>query len=426
MSRFSIIKHKSFSQYFEVISLILCWAMAFGFNYSRAVLSISIVLFFVVGLHPNGLRRRFKMAYQDTFTIVAFLYFLAILISGLWSNHNDNWGGSVSNAAAFAVMPFSMLMLPFFKAIFVKRMVIGIAVIMISGLIWSFSQYLSDLNYYGFLERHIPTAPALKLDHIRYTIGLAFSMSTYLFILRRKREYQISTVEQIILYTGVGLTALYINLQIGKIGMIAFYGISLMLLLYILFTSKNKVLKLIILIGMPFLLYFSTTTERFKNIWNTFQHELAVFSSEDLEGIEKTNSFAPRLISFDVALQILSDHPILGVGAGDVKSEMIKAYDDEYASVDRSLRLVPHSQYLYSFLALGFPLGSLLILMLIMGLVNRTDPKVKIYVASITVVTMVICLIEAILIVQMSIYAYLFFLLFFRNIKNLPQKEVVA
>lgn len=400
--------------------------MAFGFNYSRAVLSISIVLFFIVGLHPKGFCRRLKLAYQDKFTVVAFLYFLAILSSGLWSEHLSYWGGSVSNAAAFAVMPFSMLVLPFFKAIFVKRLVIGIAIIMISGLIWSFSHYLSDLSYYGFLERHIPTAPALKLDHIRYTIGLAFAMSTYLFILRRKREYQLSTLEQIILYIGVGLTAIYINLQIGKIGMIAFYGISVMLLLYLLFTSKNKILKLSIIIGMPIMLYISTTTARFHNAWQTFQHELAVYSSEDLEGIENTNSFAPRLISFDVALQILSDHPIAGVGVGDVKTEMIEAYDDEYASVDRSLRLVPHSQYLYSFLALGFPLGSLIVLMLLMGFINRSDPRVRIYVVSITVVTMVICFIEAILIVQMSIYAYLFFLLFFRNIKKLPQEEVAA
>lgn len=400
--------------------------MAFGFNYSRAVLSISIVLFFVIGLYPKGIRRRLQIAYKDKFTVVAFLYFIAILVSGLWSEHTGNWSSSVSNAAAFAVMPFSMLMLPFFKGVFVKRMVIGIAVIMISGLLWSFSQYFSDLSYYGFWERHIPTAPALKMDHIRYTIGLAFAMSTYLFILKRKNEYQISTLEQVILYAGVVLTALYINLQIGKIGMIAFYGISIMLLLYLLFTSQNKILKLIILIGTPILLYLSTTTTRFQHAWDTFQRELAVYSSENLDGIENTNSFAPRLISFDVALQLLSDHPVGGVGVGDVKSEMVDAYDIDYASIDHDLRLVPHSQYLYSFLALGFPLGSLLVLMLVMGFVNRTDPKVKIYVASITVVTMVICLIEAILVVQMSIYAYLFFLLFFRNIKNLPQEEATA
>lgn len=397
--------------------------MAFGFNYSRAVLSLSVVLITILSLQPKGLRRRFTLTAKDAFAFTSFLYFTAIVLSGLWSTQLNAYFSSVLNAAFFLVMPFSMLILPLYKPLFVKRLVIGICIIMISGILWSLTDYIVDLSYYGLWDRHIPTAPALSKDHIRYSIGIAFAMMTYIFILKRNQEYDLNVLEKIILYCGIGLTALYINLQIGKIGLIAFYSLLLMLLLYIIFTHRNTMVKLLLLVASVTILAIGISTDRFATAWHTFEQELEVFSNNDTDAYENTNSFAPRLISYDVALQLLKDNYLIGVGVGDVKKDMIVGYEHEYGSIKKDNRLVPHNQYLYTFLALGFPLGSLLIGMLIAGFKSRTDPRVKIYVVSISVVTIVICLIEAILVVQMTIYAYLFFLLFFRNIKSLPALE---
>jgi O-antigen ligase len=53
-----------------------------------------------------------------------------------------------------------------------------------------------------------------------------------------------------------------------------------------------------------------------------------------------------RLISFDLATDIIGQHPITGVGAGDVLDEMTKGYIKKYPEVAPENRLIPHNQFL--------------------------------------------------------------------------------
>lgn len=61
-----------------------------------------------------------------------------------------------------------------------------------------------------------------------------------------------------------------------------------------------------------------------------------------------------RLLSMKIGVQIGAEHPVIGVGSGDVQQAMNEVYQKEYPDIDQHNWLIPHNQFVYVFTALGF------------------------------------------------------------------------
>ena len=75
-------------------------------------------------------------------------------------------------------------------------------------------------------------------------------------------------------------------------------------------------------------------------------------------------SDAGRILSIKAGLKCFQSHPLIGVGAGDLKSEMSKVYDLYFKNSSHYNRQLPHNQLLYS----GVQTGILGIVAFLIGL----------------------------------------------------------
>jgi O-antigen ligase len=86
-----------------------------------------------------------------------------------------------------------------------------------------------------------------------------------------------------------------------------------------------------------------------------------------------------RIEIWKSSLELLRENPILGVGTGDVKDELLRKYDEKGMTFAKSYKLNSHNQYLQTSVALGF-IGLLsLILMLLAPLIYAFKNKNYIY-----------------------------------------------
>lgn len=402
------------------IQVALCFGMFVGFNYSRALLSISIVLLCLLTLSIKPVKATFKLYIKEPYNIVCALYFLSICISGLWSSNYDSWLESVLNALPFVALPLSFTAMPLNNKSIVKNLILGIVIIMSSGVVYTLINYFLEIKRFGWWTHHFESVPSMPHDYIRHTIGVAISVLMVFYAIIEKSIFNWNRIQQIILWLGAFLGFVLIHLQIAKTGLLVFYTCLAIIFVWKLFSLKNKVIKIgfVLMAGCSFFLIINTNI--FKQGIATLQRELRLLEQVTAENYITTSSYLPRIVSFSYALEAIQEHPILGVGIGDVKDEMTKKYAQKMPDLHQQYVLIPHNQYLYNALGLGIPMSLLTIFMLLLGYSYKRIDVVNICAVAIGVSFMLLCLIESVLVVQMSIFIYLFFTLFF---KSLLQKK---
>ncbi len=89
------------------------------------------------------------------------------------------------------------------------------------------------------------------------------------------------------------------------------------------------------------------------------------------EGPDAEQSAAIRTVVWRAAWKVGLRHAPLGTGTGDVKDELVAAYDAAGASHASERRLNAHNQFLQSFAALGFPGALALLLAVLVPLIRR-------------------------------------------------------
>jgi O-antigen ligase len=95
-----------------------------------------------------------------------------------------------------------------------------------------------------------------------------------------------------------------------------------------------------------------------------------VFSSEQftvVEGQETYNSIQSRLVQWDSALEIISEHPWLGVSPGDAQAELRVKYKEKQFGVGLSEGYNAHNGFLQDQLALGVLGGAFWLLFFVMN-----------------------------------------------------------
>ncbi|MDX5321116.1 MAG: O-antigen ligase family protein, partial [Bacteroidota bacterium] len=160
-----------------------------------------------------------------------------------------------------------------------------------------------------------------------------------------------------------GIHLLGLHWLLARTGLLAFYFSCGLLFLYEWSRKpNNKTLSwaLFIAILLPLVSYFS-----FAAVRNKVKNSI-----EDLQAIQgersiNHRSLAMRVEAWKTAVDILQKHP-MGVGLGDVDSEMQRQYEENETLLWKENRIPPHNQYLESGVASGI-LSSLLLLTLLIG-----------------------------------------------------------
>lgn len=395
----------------EWIVAIACVAMIAGMLFSRAVLSISMVLLFLNALHPQKVRDNWKAFKESRFALCCILFFLTYVISGIWSADKPNWLAFIQIKLPFVFLPFSLINAPFKDDRLRKVTTGGVLLVLLGGMLYSAWPLLLDPGYLHY-HSHLPSP--MEGDYIRFTIALVFGVQFVLWFFLRKGYKSSGRKALALLVLWALLATVYIHVQAAKSGLLCFYLLLAVFLVSVLLQKERRVLGgsilLIILVaGASGFLFAPALKKQVANI----TYEQKVWDSQDAASFAQTSSFVPRLLSYRIAGDIIMQKPLTGVGAGDIKLQMDNVYERDYPAIPVAARLIPHNQFLCTALAVGIPLSFILLAMLLSPLIDR--PR-NIFTVSTFLVMLLGMLIEPMLETQYAIFVYLFFTLFWMEI----------
>jgi len=401
----------------EPVAFLLCLGMIVGFFWSRAVLSVSIVLLFANSLYPGYLRQNWAQWKKDKFSIGCLLFFLVYFLSVFWSRDHAMWWDVVTNKLPFLVLPFAFLSIPFYKARYRDIIVVTLFILQVSVIFYSLSQLLLHPEAYIRGYNFSQVLPTTKYnDHIRFSLSLVLSLLIIFYLLFEKEKVRLSRALTVFFaFCGV-LFIVYLHILAVKTGILCLY---LMAVLYVLvrFFKRHTLLAviLVLIVGtLPVVAYFLIPTFHKKINYVLYEYR----DAQHREKYDYNFSDQGRMLSYKVGFAVLKDHLLTGTGAGDLKANMNEAYLLHHPEVPPDNRLIPHNQFLCTAAAVGIVLLATLLWMCLAAFFQLPYPRIY---GRITSVVMVAALMaEAMLEVQFGVFVYLFFILFWRNIKNRP------
>lgn len=397
----------------EWTACICCVAMLAGMLFSRALMSVSMIVLFINALYPGRLKVTWSRWKQDNFTKWGLLFLITYIISGVWSKDTGYWIASWVGKLPFAFLPFAFLSVPLQQFKFRLFITIGIAILLTGAISYSLAALIMDPSYYlaGYEYSH-PLPTTVYGDHIRFSLSIVFSMLMCLFLIFEPQEQPLSRNTRILLYAFCILFFIYLHVLAAKTGIMALY---LMLLLYVFLkiTAKNKWLGIAAMIILPILgIIAFAVIPTFRTKIEYVRREIDQYKRDGR--FDYNFSDNGRMITYEIALHIIGQKPLTGTGSGDLMKEMKDGYSLLYPEVPEKNRLVPHNQFLYSATATGIPFSLALISMVFSPLFMRRN-KEKIYAVITALVMIAALMVEAMLEVQFGVFIYLFFTLLWNN-----------
>ncbi|RYZ52913.1 MAG: O-antigen ligase domain-containing protein [Sphingobacteriales bacterium] len=376
--------------------------MLAGFFVSRAVLSLSMMLFglnALIGVHP-------KEWFKNRWWLLGMLWVGIYAVSWFWSNDASYWNTRLQVKLPILLLPLAYAFIPVLNYRQLKIFTVAVLIMMLGGAAYSLSFLVSDPEFYirGYKYSHVlPTIP--ENDHIRFSLTVTGSVIWAVFFYPQVRERWLKVF--IILASVV--CSLYLHILAARTGLLAWYLFIAGWTVYLALRRKTRKLglSLIVFFSIATLLAFSFVPTLRERI-GYFKYTLEVFGKGERTGLY---SDMGRVISFDIAARLIMKNPLKGVGAGNILDSMKGGYDRWYPDVVDEQRLIPHNQFLTVGVATGIP-GLLLFIAWVfypLFLIRRNREGFFFFIT--WAVMLVPLMVEPVLEVQYGVFVYLFFLL---------------
>ncbi len=168
------------------------------------------------------------------------------------------------------------------------------------------------------------------------------------FELRRWRSIR-PAVKFALIFDTLLLLASIVLLQ-SRAGIFGFGLLSFVWILYLVFAKRRYILGVgvfFVLMGLTILVFtkFNRLSNTAKSLENTIDFGFNNQSKED--------ATATRIWIWKSAFSIIKEHPVWGVGTGDVRDELQKQYEIRGMTTSAQLRHNAHNQYLETWLGTG-------------------------------------------------------------------------
>ena len=384
--------------------------MFIGFLCSRAALSVSMFLFGVNGIRDVNPREWFR----NKWWLIGVGWVALFALSYFSSEDKGTWYVHFQQKYPFLILPLAFPYLPKFsvKQLQAITIVVG-SVLMVSAcysMSFLFFDPVANISRYR-VGGVLPTLP--KLDHIRASIAITLFVvwSVYVWPVFKDRFWKW------VLGVMVGIFVIYIHIVAIKSGIVSLYLFLIAWGLYLSF-AKKKLIGIIVIIAIPVftmfgLKYMPTFREKAQYIDFTY----FMFTHGDQSG-----NFGDinRLMSYKIALIIIAQHPLLGVGGGDMLSEMDKGFHNLYPDVRPESVILPHNQFLDIGLSSGIPAMILFTVWIFMPLARMRRNRQSFFFFVVWLILFLQLMIEPVLEVQFGVFVYLYFLLMAKH--ELPCK----
>jgi len=276
---------------------------------------------------------------------LAFI-FLPVLISGLWSDDKMPWWNSL-----LIKLPLLTMMLGLSAVtISAKRWkeIIWVFVVLIAmGCCWSLLQYSPAIQEAYLKAKTLPT-PADN-DHIRFSWMVVTAVILGLrCVLQEKRR-----LIQYVLTALLIFLVIYLHILAAKTGLVCLYAGCVIYFLYAIIIQKKwktGISIVVIAIAVSSLCYYSIPTLR-----NRIQYVVYDFGNYSKGNVMPGYGDASRWMSIRAGYEITNEHPVTGVGFGDIRNEVNEWHNKNHPSSLLYERFLPANEWLVYGAGTGWP-----------------------------------------------------------------------
>jgi len=333
--------------------IVLMWG---GLLWSRALLSISFILFVVLSVVFEG-KTSIKLIKESIWLKTMLALVLVYALSGFWSEDKTQWVKTVQVKLPLLFMPFTLgVLVNISKETYDKLLYVFAGLVVISTG-WSYIFYFFTENItLTYLQAKVLPVPMYD-DHVRFSWLVVVLFAMLLDRILKKTVIQ----ERWILAGLLVYLIVYLHVLAAKTGVLGLYIVSA-IFLWKQVSGKWRLYGLIILLMLPVVSWF---------LLPSFQSRLR-FILWDFQNYSRGNyteglSDAPRILSFQAGAAIVKSNFLYGVGSGDVLQQTIEWYQINAPFLKPYEQLLPCNQILMLVCSGGVLLG-------LMGLIFFLTP----------------------------------------------------
>lgn len=320
-----------------------------GLFFSKALLSITTALLPLLAVAFFIQKKIDKkiFLYHPLFWF-SILYFLSVLISGLYSSNTEYFLERLRIKLPFLILPLTLGAFAILnKNHFRLLKIIFLCIVMIAI---SFSVFNFIIDFENVMESYkyakvLPT----PIHHIRFSLLVALAAFICLTELIKKPFF----ADKLWYFFVIVLLICFVYLHILAVrsGLLALYGGLFLILVLELFRRKKYLfifISCLFLIALPFLAYHTIPT--FAQKYHYMKHDIGMYKAGERE---VAYSDMRRLISLEAGLIAAKEGGFTGHGYGDIREAVDGAYEKLKPEVPVENRTLPHNQFLFSFIGGG-------------------------------------------------------------------------
>lgn len=319
-----------------------CVCLFVGLACARALASIGMIVLLVAPFIFNNPIEVVKKYLSRKELWVLALYLLIVFASGLYSDDKKEWMNWVRIKLPYIVLPLAFAGISRLDAKKFTIVLYSFIIIFFTVTVFILLRYA--LNYEAVNASYQQGATiAIPYSHIRYTIMLAFSFFCALYLFS-KQQYLFTENEKWLQLFFAIFAFIALHILSVRSGLLALYIGILFCALYIAFSYKKYLLgfgMIATLFIVPVLAFYFVPSFNAKVYY--MRHDLHEYS----QGRYNNLSDAIRIISTKVGIDVWKQNPAIGVGAGDIRSETAKLYEQQFPQITEYNRKVPHNQLVW-------------------------------------------------------------------------------
>jgi O-antigen ligase len=358
----------------------------------RAVVALSPVVGILAALANPQLSQTWRNYFRNGAAIRAALLYLLLLGSGLYTSNTAVWRHEL-----FRLLPW--LVVPFAFAVAVPlsgRQRLAVGSLFVVG---ATSVGLATLGHYylhlggstpNFIQNQ--SVPAItRVFHIHFGVMLALAACWGVLLSRQQGAPGWARWMLWVTASGAVVT---LHLLAYRTGLLAFYVAILAEVLYQVIARRRLRLGIGLLVGVGVALAIASQLKPIQDRllathWDIEQYE----EGHDLNNL----SASRRLVAWQTAQVIATQHPWLGVGPADVENAMLAQYTWRDYGLQQQNRAMTHNQYLHYLVGggmLGLSLWLTVLLWPLMQPRQRQNPYLRQFVLILGVAMFVDSLLE--------------------------------
>jgi O-antigen ligase len=359
---------KEVSQKLLLLALLLIFI---GFTASRALLSIGMGLIVVAAL-LNLRTINFKTQFSCKAILAPTLLFVAVALSFFWSENKSIWWNFTRVHLPFLILPLSFWTLKSFSKRQFEIIVITYVLAFLASTLLVLGNYFwhfKNINEQIIRGGSIP----MPYSHIRYAllVVMAFFASLWLSMNSQFISKKFSLAVAAFFF-------LVIHILSVRSAIFSLYAALIVFLFYQLKSWGVKKVSLVFAVVIVFVSIIFFTVPSLKNKINYMRYDLREYANNN--NLDASDGM--RLRSWKAGWEVALRQPFYGAGYGDIYDEMSKWYEQHFPELQTDQKKLPHNQFLWWWLSIGWLGLFVSIAALLFPLIvnwNRVDWLIKVF-----------------------------------------------